>query len=358
MPTAATLADLDLLVRGGICGILILVAAVLIRDHRDLTPARLGALFAISGAAHAITMSPGVCGQIGFWSTPLVVLSSGGNVVFWLFSRALFEDDFKPRPAHAAIWLVVVTVGAIQGLVIAPRHLPLAPWFAAALTLETLFFVGLAVAQVLAAWKGDLVEPRRRLRIWVVGVAAVYMGLRALSDLTGVRQAAPEAAGLLDSLGLVLVGGAVALALLRIPGGELLFGREASAPPPRLEPEDARLAGALDHAMTVDRVYRQDGLTIGALAARQGLTEHRLRRLINQGLGHRNFNAFLNSHRIAEARAALADPTQAQVSILTIALDTGFASLGPFNRAFKAETGLTPTDYRRRQRAESEIDQA
>ncbi len=40
-------------------------------------------------------MSPGVCGQIGLWSTPLVVLSTGGNVVFWLFSRALFEDDFK-----------------------------------------------------------------------------------------------------------------------------------------------------------------------------------------------------------------------------------------------------------------------
>ncbi|WP_304188176.1 helix-turn-helix domain-containing protein [Phenylobacterium aquaticum] len=358
MPTAATLADLDLLARGGVCGLLILVAAILIRDHRGLIPARLGAAFAISGAAHAITMSPGVCGQIGLWSTPLVVLSSGGNVVFWLFSRALFEDDFKPRPAHALIWLAVVTVGAIQGLVLAPPHHPLAPWFAGALTLETLFFVGLAVAQVLAAWKGDLVEPRRRLRLWVIGVAGAYMGLRALSDLTGVRQAAPEAAGLLDSLGLVLVAGAVALALLRIPGGELLFGREATAPPPRLEPEDAQLAGALDHAMTVDRAYRQDGLTIGALAARQGLTEHRLRRLINQGLGHRNFNAFLNSHRIAEARAALADPTQVQVPILTIALDTGFASLGPFNRAFKAETGQTPTDYRRRALADSEIGQA
>ena len=39
-------------------------------------------------------------------------------------------------------------------------------------------------------------------------------------------------------------------------------------------------------------------------------------------------------------------PTQAGVPILTIALDFGFQSLGPFNRAFKADTGLTPTEFR------------
>ena len=45
--------------------------------------------------------------------------------------------------------------------------------------------------------------------------------------------------------------------------------------------------------------------------------------------------------------AALADPTQAEVPVITIAMDAGFQSLGPFNRAFKATTGVTPTEYRR-----------
>jgi AraC-like DNA-binding protein len=36
------------------------------------------------------------------------------------------------------------------------------------------------------------------------------------------------------------------------------------------------------------------------------------------------------------------------VPILTIALDAGFQSLGPFNRAFKSATGETPSKYRRR----------
>ena len=33
--------------------------------------------------------------------------------------------------------------------------------------------------------------------------------------------------------------------------------------------------------------------------------------------------------------------------MITIAMDAGFQSLGPFNRAFKATTGVTPTEYRR-----------
>jgi AraC-like DNA-binding protein len=36
------------------------------------------------------------------------------------------------------------------------------------------------------------------------------------------------------------------------------------------------------------------------------------------------------------------------VPISTIAIDSGFQSLAPFNRAFKRETGLTPTEYRAR----------
>ncbi|MFZ3007486.1 MAG: helix-turn-helix domain-containing protein, partial [Phenylobacterium sp.] len=85
----------------------------------------------------------------------------------------------------------------------------------------------------------------------------------------------------------------------------------------------------------------------GALAHSLGAPEHRLRKAINQGLGFRNFNAYLNSFRIAETLAALADPEQAEVPILTLALDAGFNSLGPFNRAFRAATDMTPTAYRR-----------
>ena len=84
-----------------------------------------------------------------------------------------------------------------------------------------------------------------------------------------------------------------------------------------------------------------------SLSQSLGVQEYRLRRLINGQLGHRNFSAFVNGYRLTEAAAALADPTQAEVPVLTIALDAGFGSIGPFNRAFKAYAGLTPTEYRR-----------
>ena len=95
--------------------------------------------------------------------------------------------------------------------------------------------------------------------------------------------------------------------------------------------------------MEKDKAYRQEGLA-STRCHRIDVPEYRLRRLINQQLGHRNFSAFVNGYRLAEAEAALSDPAQADVPILTIALDAGFGSIGPFNRAFKAHTGLTPSD--------------
>ena len=110
---------------------------------------------------------------------------------------------------------------------------------------------------------------------------------------------------------------------------------------------DQRLIDALMRLMADERIYRHDNLTIGVLATKLKIPEYRLRRLINQRLGYRNFNAFLNNHRIEEAKAALADPAQAEVPVITIAMDAGFQSLGPFNRAFKAMTGVTPSEYRK-----------
>jgi AraC-like DNA-binding protein len=104
--------------------------------------------------------------------------------------------------------------------------------------------------------------------------------------------------------------------------------------------------------MDQERLYREESLSVGALAARLGVQEYRLRRVINGQLGFRNFNEFLNRHRIEEVCAALSDPDTARTPVLTIALEAGFGSLGPFNRAFKAQVGLTPTEYRRSRLAE------
>ncbi|PTT81709.1 AraC family transcriptional regulator, partial [Pelomonas sp. HMWF004] len=118
-------------------------------------------------------------------------------------------------------------------------------------------------------------------------------------------------------------------------------------------PQDRAVAAALAALMGEGRGYAQEGLSLAGLAAQLGTPEYRLRRVINQGLGHRNFNAYVNGLRLLEAKRRLADPAQRQLPVLSIALDVGFGSIGPFNRAFKADTGLTPTEFRQQALAEN-----
>jgi AraC-like DNA-binding protein len=341
---------LDLALRGGAAVLLALVAALLMRDHGRVRAARLGALFALGGAAHALWSAPAVRAWLGDWRVALMAVSTANNLVFWMFARALFEDDFRPAAWMGALWAAIAGAVVACGLWLQPTHSPLAWPVDAGLNLTALAFAVLAVAQTVSSWRADLVEPRRRARVGLVAAAAGYIAVTAIDNL--LRRSAPAwpALHVAEAAGLAAITLGVAWAFLGVAGGEALFAAVAPAVPAGpagLTPAEQGLASALGHAMDFDRAYRQDGLTIGALAHRLGTPEYRLRRVINRGLGHRNFNSFLNRYRIADAKAALADPDQAAVPILTIALDAGFNSLGPFNRAFRAETGVAPSEFRR-----------
>ena len=351
----ALLPSIDLLLRGGVCMLLLLVAGVMARDYGRSAAGRLGAFFALGTAAYALCSSADMHARLGLLAAPVAALTAGNNVAFWLFARALFDDGFRLKPWHGALWLGLVALGLADGSVLVPRETLAGQVIGLTLGLSSLGFGLLAAAQTVSSWRDDLVERRRRLRVFIVGASAGYISLTAISNLAGARSVNSVGVSTLEAIGLVLIAEAVGWSLLRVNGDGGLFGRVEPAGPetvprpmPVLAAADAKAVAALEHILTFDRIYRQDGLTIGALAGQLGLTEHRLRRLINQALGHRNFNVFLNGYRIADAKVALADASQAEVPVLTIALDAEFNSLGPFNRAFKAETGVTPTAYRRR----------
>jgi AraC-like DNA-binding protein len=112
--------------------------------------------------------------------------------------------------------------------------------------------------------------------------------------------------------------------------------------------KDKPLVDRVHHVMESKRLYAQTGLTIGMLASSVSMQEYRLRRLINQKLHYRNFNQYLNQYRIAEAARRLQDPAEITLSISSIALDVGYASLSSFNKAFKEVHGVTPSIYRSR----------
>ena len=88
-------------------------------------------------------------------------------------------------------------------------------------------------------------------------------------------------------------------------------------------------------------------LTIIDLAKQVGASPSKLRAVINTTLGHKNFSAYLNRYRIEAVKTALDDPESVDTSILQIALDNGFNSLSPFNRAFLNYEGMTPSEYKK-----------
>lgn len=352
--TDRLLFPVDLALRSGVCMLLALLAAALLRDFGKQAAARLGAWFALSALAYVVSSAPGFP-LSELWGSLLAAIAVGVNLLFWLFARALFDDTFRPRPVHAALWATIVVFGLAQA--ISENHGPHAA--AAALgTLRSLQAVGFALAagaQALASFPADLVEPRRRLRIFMVAAAFAHT-LATVAAAVAARGAPAPAERLADVAALAVIALVAAWSMLRVDARGVLDvapGPVAAVRPVELDASDRRRLEALERLMRVERLYRQDRLSIGALAHRMGLPEYRLRRLINHGLGQRNFNVFLNRYRIDEARAALADPTQAEVPILTIALDAGFNSLGPFNRAFKADTGMTPSEWRGERLAEA-----
>ncbi len=345
--------------RGATISLLILLALLLLRDARRIPAARFAALFALGVACYAVVSASELAAALPAWLIPLRIVAMGNAVVFALFAAALFDDDFRPSWWHALAWLAVVAIGASCF------------WIATPAARIGFSMVGLACNAV-GAWYAlagrslDLVEQRRRLRSVLVVVIAFYATAIIASEILFPYGSGGPALAAAISAGVLVIAMVFALVVLAVnrDGSVIPFGQSDQQPlvaaalrPPAVasisersdEGEDARQLAALRRLMEHDKAYREEGLSIGSLAERLSIAEHALRRLINQRLGHRNFNAFLNGYRLDEVFAALGDPAQEAVPILTIALDAGFQSIGPFNRAFKSRTGMTPSEFRREQ---------
>lgn len=97
--------------------------------------------------------------------------------------------------------------------------------------------------------------------------------------------------------------------------------------------------------------YEDAELNLTSLAEKLGLTVHELSRVINVGL-KKNFNDFINEYRVAEVIGRMQDPAFAHITLLGIALESGFNSKSSFNRIFKQMTGKSPAEYKNERQKE------
>jgi AraC-like DNA-binding protein len=186
------------------------------------------------------------------------------------------------------------------------------------------------------------------MRIVFVAAGCAFLAAAAVVQLYNfVLQTQTPPLVIIANLVLITTAGVAAIwNLVQIRSASWLEPDHPCTTADGLEPAERRVLRSLGELFERQHAYREEGLTIGVLAQRLGTREQVLRRVINRGLGYRNFNDFLHAYRIREACERLRRPEDARLPVLSIALGVGYGSIGPFNRAFKARIGMTPTRFR------------
>ena len=334
---------LDLFLRIGALSLFVVLAVLtglaLVRARKGRIQIMLLLACSLSLAGPLIVAMPApyapgstVVGAANFIASPNIAL-------VFLFCLSVFTEGFKFKLWHAVLLVVTWVVGFISRITM-PVDLA---WFDQLLNVVILVASGgLTVFLLVVLIHGiadDLIRSRRRGRL-VVSVLLVLGSFVSIGSEWMLSEAAKNLfqAGL--AAGFSLLG---LVWLARIDPRALVFEANRGLPSKAESPDYARLIGVLES----EQVYLEHGLTVIDLARRVGLPAHVLRDLITQGGGYRNFSSFINAWRIDHAKRRLGDPAQGELPILTIALDSGFASIAPFNRAFREQVGMTPSEYRR-----------
>lgn len=348
------MAALDLALRFATLSQLCVLAVLIFRQYRHTIVGRCGLIFLYCLGCYLLCPLVANRWQMGLLALPIFLGCFSVAAAFWLLARAWFVDRVRVRWPHLLLALLPAAASF-------PRHyLPARALDVAPVEIQQLWailpqmlslgFVVAALAQAQFGRGPDLVEARRRFRDVFVAVSGAYIILVLAVEIFMSGKGPAPLLDVINVGGILVVTTIVMVLVSRLQPIEFAnAARPAEDAGARgaLAPVDQKMIDDIRRLVETDKGYREDGLTITRLAERIGGQEYRVRRAINRHLGFRNFNEFLNHHRVAEARARLVDPKSVHLPVLTIAMDLGYQSLGPFNRAFKEQTGMTPVQYRR-----------
>ena len=347
---------IDSFFRFSAISLFLLMAALIARNIPGRQARFLGVWSALSGAAYLVCTNGPLREVLGAIAPIVEVFCQTGPIAVWLFSLSQFRDNHKIWPTYIMIgavyflitrvyWNIYVDDETLVGL--------------AAQIINALTRFGLIAHMLYVAWEGrsdDLIEARRRFRtIYIYTVSFTVLMVTFSETFLTIAQRNQPGMYLLQAAGFWLL--ATILIWMSIDlRKHVIFSAAVDEPaqePLTDDPVEKHDLDGIRSLIEGQSLYLEQGLTIAMLAKKAGLPEHRLRRLINKHLGYRNFADFLNHYRITAAQERLSSVENRNIPVLTIAMDLGYGSLGPFNRAFKERTGQTPTEYRKQRLAES-----
>lgn len=116
--------------------------------------------------------------------------------------------------------------------------------------------------------------------------------------------------------------------------------------PSEADATDRALMETINKLIEEEKVYLDPYFDMEALSQRMGVHRNLISKTINT-VYNKPFSSFLNECRVRHAIHLLSDPANDHQSLEAISLDAGFATRSTFYRAFKAQTGINPTNYRK-----------
>lgn len=353
---------------------LALLAAMLLRESLrtggHTSRALLGVLLCLGGY---LLCSAGqqMCSRFAL-AWPLTAAALLFPFALWRLVQTALLDEPRIAPLAwlGAAGLLVAGAGATYDL----GPLPLRILAFQAVKLLALGFIGHALWRLWRFSDHDVVESRRRLRRWLLGGALAYAAVVIAVELLLQGQRATPWLEVLNVALIALLMGCCLVFFMQLRSqvlGALLGWQPATKPvlspvsSGEWEKVDAPLlpvspvatlsaqAMKLEQLMRQERLYQEADLNLAQLAARMQLPEYQLRRLIHEECGHRNLASFVNQYRLDEVASRLCDPALDRRPILTLALEAGFGSIGPFNRSFRERYQLTPSEFRAQRKGAS-----
>jgi len=108
--------------------------------------------------------------------------------------------------------------------------------------------------------------------------------------------------------------------------------------------EAATLKQKLEDTLQQKQVYLNKELSLAELAKQIDTSDKKLSTLLNQNL-ETNFYDYINNFRISAFKKGVSEGKLEHLSIVGLALQCGFKSKSSFYRAFKKETGKSPSEF-------------
>jgi len=299
-------------------------------------------LFAVSVSAFVINNSGGILTPQGTWWLITWFFMKMLVLFAWWLVQCSFSDRFRFdafRLGIGALWLGValLSMWRHQSGLDGPADYA-----------SSVLVVGLMIHLVWVLISGredDLRLRRRDIRLWlpaaIIGLLLMDVGV----DLTlGFDWHASTFLYVQNTVIFLLVSGLaitttkVDANILSVTSPDTLRKRDSD----KLSQNGKRLDGM----MQKEKIFLKSDLKLSDIVSRLPISEASTRKLIHTEFGCEHFRTFLNRYRIQYAISLLNDPAKDDDKLIAIAFDSGFASLASFQRAFKRETGKTPSTWR------------